>query len=292
MTMMPNLRLARLERHVEGLGFPEGPVALQDGRLAFVDLLHHNVRLHDGRDTVVLADVPGSPNGMRLGSDGALYIANNGGIAPLSLQTLWHADPEINGRIQRLTLDGALTDYAVDLPGPAPRRPNDLAFDPDGRLLFTDPTNWEVLPDEDAYQVGHLCRVETNGAVTVLAEVPGFPNGLALGPDGALYVGQSIYHRVLRFDWHGDQLGDPSVWCQLPGTVGPDGIAWHEGRLIVAGSVGDEIDLVGLDGSVLSRLGMGEGSDPTNLCVHERALWVTLGLPGQLVSMDLEQFEP
>ena len=32
--------------HVEGLGFPEGPVALPDGAIAFVDLLHQKIRLY------------------------------------------------------------------------------------------------------------------------------------------------------------------------------------------------------------------------------------------------------
>src|SRR3984893_192052 len=32
------------ELHLEGFGFPEGPVALADGRIVFVDLLHQNVR--------------------------------------------------------------------------------------------------------------------------------------------------------------------------------------------------------------------------------------------------------
>jgi hypothetical protein len=38
---------------------------------------------------------------------------------------------------------------------------------------------------------------------------------------------------------------------------------------------------------VLERIETGPGSDPTNLCVHADRLWVTLGLPGQLVSYRL-----
>src|SRR5215475_409306 len=102
---------------VRGLGFPEGPVVLADGSIAFVDLLHQKVRTW--RDGVLseLCTLPGSPNGMRLGSDGALYVANNGGIAPESLEVLKFADPTISGRIQRVALDGSWRDYAVDLPG-------------------------------------------------------------------------------------------------------------------------------------------------------------------------------
>ena len=84
------------------------------------------------------------------GPDGALYVANNGGIAPLSLEELKFADPPISGRIQCVALDGSWRDFAVDLPGEAPWRPNDLVFSPAGDIVFTDPQNWEVLQEWDA----------------------------------------------------------------------------------------------------------------------------------------------
>src|SRR5262249_2498866 len=104
------------EGHVTGLGFPEGPVALPDGSIAFVALLHAKVRAF--RDGVVreIATLPGAPNGMRLGADGKLYVANNGGIAPRSLEVLDFAEPQTSGRVQRLSLAGDVEDFATGLP--------------------------------------------------------------------------------------------------------------------------------------------------------------------------------
>ena len=279
--------------HVRGLGFPEGPVVLADGSIAFVDLLHQNVRAW--RDGVLreLCTLPGSPNGMRHGPDGALYVANNGGIAPLSLEELKFADPPISGRIQRVALDGSWRDFAVDLPGEPPWRPNDLVFSPAGDIVFTDPQNWEVLQEWDAadpaspYRGGQLLLAAKDGKVTRLAKMTGFPNGLAFHPDGSLLVGLTMEHRIVQFPWQGDRVGEPRTWCRLDDRFNPDGMIFVGDRLFATGSVGDRIAIIDAGGRVLDHIDTGPGSDPTNLCLQGNTLWVTLGLPGQLVSYTL-----
>jgi sugar lactone lactonase YvrE len=274
---------------VNGLGFPEGPVALPDGRLAFADMRLQSVFAVSGSSATVIARTAGSPNGATLGWDGALYLANNGGVAPTSSEAMWYATPQVDGCIQRLTLEGDVGPVDTGLlPGGRPHRPNDICFGPDGFLYFTDPHNWEVLqsktPDESTYRGGRLCRTDLRGTTEVLAELPGFPNGLAFTPDDAeIVVALTVHHRLVAVPIKRGAVGRPRVYCELPPGVNPDGMCFDtEGYLFVAGSAGDALVVVDPDGRVAELVAVPAGSCPTNLCLQDGRLWVTLGLAGAL----------
>lgn len=269
--------------HAEGLGFPEGPVALSDGSVAFVDLLHAKVRAWKDGETRVLAEVPGAPNGMRIGPDGALYICNNGGLAPEGKGRLRVADPQIDGCLMRLAMDGTWSVFTGPLPGAKPSRPNDLVVTPEGALVFTDPQNWEV--PGAGYHGGQLLLAGPDGTVTALRKMTGFPNGLLFHPDGSLIVGLSKEHRFVRFGWKGGApLDDGAEWLRLDDGFAPDGMIRHGDRIYSAGSLGDRVAVISLDGELIEMIETGPGTDPTNVCVHDGRLWITLGFAGQLVS--------
>jgi gluconolactonase len=198
----------------------------------------------------------------------------------------WMAPAPIAGRIQRVTLSGELSDVATALPGTPPHRPNDLCFGPDGLLYFTDPHDWENLPN---LGLGRVDRTTLDGAVTLVAEVPLFPNGIAFGPDDRLYVAQSMTQQVLVMDARpGAKF---TTHCTLPRGY-PDGFCFDTaGRLYVAGSLGDVLWIFERDGRIREEIRFDEGSEPTNCCIGDGVLYVTLSGPGRLVAVDVGAVE-
>src|SRR5207244_9454679 len=64
----------------DGLQFPEGPIAMEDGSVIFVEIARGTLtRAWNGR-TEVIAHLGGGPNGAAIGPDGAVYVCNNGGF--------------------------------------------------------------------------------------------------------------------------------------------------------------------------------------------------------------------
>ncbi len=279
---------AEPEIHSDGCGFTEGPVTLGDGGVAFVDLVDAKVRVWREGETSDLASLPGAPNGMRMGPDGALWIANNGGLGLKAKGALHFAEPQIPGCIQRLTLDGAWETVASALPSAPPNRPNDLVFTPEGDIVFTNPRNWEAIGRHDSdYAGGEILLAKLDGTVTKLAECR-FPNGLWFHPDGSLIVGLTVDHRLVRYAWKGGApLEEPEVFAQLHDLFHCDGMCWHAGRFYVAGSVCNEVAVLDEGGNLLELIDFGRGSGPTNLCVREDRLFVTLGKAGTLASIPL-----
>lgn len=265
----------------EGLQFPEGPVWLGPERVAFVQIRGQCISLWTAGAVTGIAATSGGPNGATLGLDSALYVANNGGLA-LGHEGRWQASAPIPGRIQRVSLAGEVTDVAVDLPGTPPNRPNDLCFGPDGLLYYTDPHDWENLPHVG---VGRVARTTLDGRVDLVAEVPAFPNGIAFGPDDRLYVAQSVTRRILVLD--PVPGATPQTHCTLPRGY-PDGFCFDAaGGLYVAGSLGDALVVFEPDGTVRDVIDMGKGSEPTNCCLGDGVLYVTLSGTGQLVALDM-----
>lgn len=250
-------------------------------RVAFTQIRGQCVSLYDHGAVSRVALTGGGANGAALGPDGALYIANNGGLS-LGHDGRWLAPEEIPGRIQRVTLAGEVRDVAVELPGVPPNRPNDLCFGPDGLLYYTDPHNWEDLAN---LGVGRVARTTLAGKVELLAEVPGFPNGIAFGPDDRLYVAQSVMQRILVIE--PVPGATPTTHATLPQGF-PDGFCFDAaGRLYVAGSLGDVLVVFEPDGGVREVIEMGRGSEPTNCCLGDGRLYVTLAGSGELVALDM-----
>ncbi len=265
----------------DGLEFPEGPVWLGPGRVAFTQIRGQCVSLYENGAVRKIADTGGGANGATLGPDNALYVSNNGGLS-LGHEGPWFAPEPIPGRIQRVTLAGEVRDVATNLPGKPPNRPNDLCFGPDRLLYYTDPHNWEDLANLGTGRVG---RTTLDGKVELVAEIPGFPNGIAFGPDNRLYVAQSMMQTILVLAAKPGAV--PTEFAKLP-TGYPDGFCFdRDGRLYVAGSLGDVLVVFAPDGTQEQVIDMGSGTEPTNCCLGDGVLYVTLSGTGQLVTLPI-----
>ena len=198
----------------EGLRFPEGPVALPDGRVLLVEIARGTITevAPDGAQRIV-ATPGGGPNGAALGPDGALYICNNGGFE-------WHerdgrlypgdqpADYS-GGRIERLDLTtGELTVLYDACEGRPLCGPNDLVFDRTGGFWFTD--HGKNRPQDRDRTGVFYARADGSEIKQVIFPLEG-PNGIGLSPaEDALYVAETLTGRV----WEWRLAG--------PGTLAPE----------------------------------------------------------------------
>lgn len=247
-----------------GLGFVEGPV-WHDGSLSFVQIDDGTVSRVDGwsadgtaTGTGVTYRPGGGPNGMTLGPDGGLYVANNGGkVHGLNLRS---------SAIQLLR-DGSVTDLVTTAGDVELGACNDLCFGPDGRLYFTDPAQAPAPPLEISCLV---CRLDLeSGEAEVLHSGLRYSNGIAFHPDGdRLLVAESFGGCIQAFPWTADGLGEPQLYCETSGrTAGPDGFCFdEEANLYVAATLSGQVQVFDRDGKLTDRLVVGEGTLPTNCC--------------------------
>jgi gluconolactonase len=246
-----------------GLGFPEGPAVLGDGRIVLCDGNTGELLAYQNEKVSTYARTGGSPWGTVLGTDGAIYVTQGGNV-PGS------GDTSAVSGIQRAGPDGSVELLFSEVDGYKLYGPNDLAFGPDGRLYFTESGSEQDFRF-DVRAPGRLFAVAAGGAGEMLFELPGvYPNGIAFDASGRLYWTESMAHRVRRLD----DGGEPETFCQLSDGHVPDGMAFAaDGRLFVATTVSGGVTVVSPDGAVLSEISLGEHA--TNCIFDGPALYVT-----------------
>lgn len=223
----------------EGLGFPEGPVATQDGTLYFVDIRQQTLmRLEDGSKPEWVADIPGGPNGLAIGPDGHAYVCNNGGVfdfdevppAPDKLprnrnEYLLIPDPKCPGQnYGKLATDAAghpiagkahaaagsickvnlKTCKVTELYGPSKGdsliAPDDIVFDANG----PEGSFWFTdcgYQNSAILRKGGVYAGHVNGQPPVkMADIPS-ANGIGFSKDGkVLYVADTLFGRLWALD--------------------------------------------------------------------------------------------
>jgi gluconolactonase len=284
-----------------GLRFPEGPVAMADGSVLVVEIFGPRITrvAPDGTKTT-LAEVPGGPNGLALGPDGALYLCNNGGcFTPLEVSGFlvpgpFDPDRYVGGRIQRVDpANGEVTDLYTQCNGLPLRAPNDLVFDGDGGFWFTD---HGIRHERSSDRTGiFYARADGSSIAEVVFPVDA-PNGIGLSPDGrTVYWAETHNGRVFRRTVVAPgELApvapfDPTVCLAgLPGFQRLDSLAVDgAGNVCVATLGNGGITVISADGEVIEFVPTG---DPltTNICFGGPDLttaFITLSGTGRLVSM-------
>ena len=207
-----------------------------------------------------------NPQKIALGPDGSLYIADSG-----------------NNRIRRVGLDGIITTVAgtgtegfSGDEGPATQAalfsPQGIAVGPDGSLYIADSLNnrirW-VGPDGTITTVagGEITGILGDGGPAILANLSG-PRGVALGPDGGLYIADQTHGRIRR-------VGPDGIITTVAGTGSPlssgdggpateagvfgaaDIAIGADGSLYIAEPFGHRIRRVGPDGIITTVAGTG-----------------------------------
>jgi gluconolactonase len=286
----------------EGLQFPEGPVAMADGTVVLVEIARSALtRVQaDGR-TQVVADCGGGPNGAAIGPDGAMWLCNNGGfftwnqvaddlLLPGETPETW-----VGGSLQRVDLTtGEVRTEVTECAGRPLRAPNDLVFDADGGLWFTD---HGVTSEAGADQPGVLYRSPT-GEVLPIAYGTEATNGIGLSPAGdRLYVAETHTGRVWAWDvvGPGQVATDPASAASHGGTLlydAPDAHLYDslavdgDGWVCVATLGQGGITCISPDGATVEHLPL---PDPivTNICFggdDGRTAFITSSGRGELLS--------
>jgi gluconolactonase len=245
-----------------GLGFPEGPVVMPDGRIVFCDGNVGELLVFDNGKVGTFARMGGSPWGAVLGTDGAIYVTQGGNV-PGS------GDTSAVSGIQRVKKDGSVELICSEVAGRKLFGPNDLGFGPDGRLYFTDSGSEEDFRF-DVRSPGRLFAIDGHGGGEMLMELPKvYPNGIAFDAKKRLYWTESMAHRVQRLEG-----GKAVTFCQLSDDHVPDGMAIAaDGRLFVCTTISGGVTVISPDGDVLEEIRLGEHS--TNCIFAGSALYVT-----------------
>ncbi len=168
----------KLERVFEGCAFAEGPAADAEGNIYFSDCPNNRIMLFrtDGT-TVVWREPSQRANGMNFDAQGRLVTCCAGGATY----------PGGARAVLRYEHDGSITNLASHYDGKRLNSPNDLCFDRDGRIYFTDPRYGDRGDMEQDRMA--VFRIEPDGSLTRVIDDMQRPNGILISADNStLYL--------------------------------------------------------------------------------------------------------
>jgi len=280
----------------EGLEFPEGPVAMNDGSVVVAEIAGRKLkRIDPVGNTTVLAELGGGPNGVAIGPDGAYYVCNNGGneYRKGHTGTIGPAKDYAGGYIQRVDpATGEVRKLYTHCGTNRLNAPNDLVFDTHGGFYFTDFGKRHARYRDH----GGIYYAHPDGSSIKEVAFPLLtPNGIGMSPNGlTLYVAETETSRVWAYDVLApgelSKQGFPSpnggrLVCGLPGFQRFDSLAIDAtGNICVATLMTGHITVIAADGGVVRQFRVPDYY-PTNICFGGpdlRTAYITLSGIGQL----------
>jgi len=158
-----------------GCSFTEGPAADAHGNLYFSDYLNDRIMVLRADGSLDVWKIPcGRANGMNFDPEGRLVTCCAQGEG--GAREVWRHES-----------DGSVTILASTYQGKPLNSPNDLCFDPDGQIYFTDPRygdQTDVVQD-----VMGVYRIDPDGQLARVIDDVETPNGILMTPDGkTLYL--------------------------------------------------------------------------------------------------------
>ena len=217
-----------------GLNFPEGPSFDARGNLWFTELKAGCLTRFDGRELKRFVD-GGHVNGMVFDSAGDIWLTNSE-----------------THQLKKFLVPTERFEAVLDsVGGRRLCRPNDLAFDAAGNLVFSCHADARTEP------LGYLVAQRKDGTAKVVSQNKFFPNGLAFSADGRwLYFAETYKWRVWRAAWDAATatILNEEPWVDIGGPIGPDGMALDaEGNLYVAVFDQSRITVVSPAGKIIEE---------------------------------------
>lgn len=251
-----------IELVAEGLRFPEGPIAMNDGSVILTEIAGQRLsRVTPDGKVETWAETGGGPNGAAVGPDGAIWVTNNGGSFDFQeVNGLLIPGPtppsHTGGYLQRIDPATRKAEVVYDsCDGKRLNGPNDLVFDRQGGVWFTD----HGCSTPEGRKHGALYYAKTDGSkITRVREHMISPNGVGLSPDEkTVYVADTMLGRLWAFDVAAPgELAEPPpfqpgrVLCNLPGYQLLDSLAVEAGgKVCVATIINGGITAFDPDGS-------------------------------------------
>lgn len=269
----------------EGFDWSEGPVWIESEKMLLFSDVPKNIIYkwtedkgvetflnHSGyTGSLPRGGEPGS-NGLTLNNENQLAICQHGDRR-VALLTSSFKDPKPEFKT-----------LADNYQGKKLNSPNDLVFDKQGNLFFTDPPYGLLKNDKDSSkQISFqgVYKVKSNGAVILLVDSLTRPNGIALSPDQrTLYVANSDRPLAKWYSFHvkGDSLTDAKIFYStkyIDGEKGsPDGLRVDKkGNLFATGPGG--IWIFNPEGKALGRIKLPEATANCAFSADGKILYAT-----------------